>query len=92
MEGVSIVDKPTMEALLDKLEVMHGLFIKTSAELKNYKTTYLTTRQVCEYIKKSENWVLLHKHDLGCSKRAGTLLFKRQDIDDFINSDYFKKP
>jgi hypothetical protein len=32
-----------------------------------------------------------HKHDLGCSKRAGTLLFKRADVDDFINSDYFKK-
>jgi hypothetical protein len=33
---------------------------------------------------------MANEHNLGCSKRAGALLFKRTDIDEYINSDYFK--
>jgi hypothetical protein len=44
----------------------------------------MTTRQACSHLKDSENWVLLHKQELGFSKRSGTLLFKRTDVDNFI--------
>jgi hypothetical protein len=41
-------------------------------------------------LNQSENWVLLHKHDLGSSKRTGTLLFKRKDVEEYIEEGYYK--
>lgn len=38
---------------------------------------------------KSENWLLLHKKQIGFSKRAGTFHFKRKDVDNF-NEEFGK--
>jgi hypothetical protein len=59
-------------------------------QIHNLSSKWMTTRQVCAYVHKHENWVLLHKHELGSSKRAGTLLFKRSAIVEFIDADYFR--
>jgi hypothetical protein len=91
MEGVSIVSTTLLESMLSKIDDLHAQVSQMNAERKAQSAPYLTTAQVCKYINKSRNWVMTHKHHLGCSKRAGTLLFKRADIDEFINSDYFKK-
>lgn len=91
MDGVSIVPTTVLEKLINKVEDLHSQVAQMNEERKAGLSVWMTTSQVCKYINKSENWVLLHKHDLGSSKRSGTLLFKRADIDEFINSDYFKK-
>ena len=91
MEGVSIVPTTLLQDLIYKVEDLHKQVCQMNAERKEQSAPYLTTAQVCKYLNKSRNWVMTHKNHLGCSKRAGTLLFKRADIDEFINSDYFKK-
>jgi hypothetical protein len=91
MEGVSIVPTNVLQDLITEVKETRAYITKIKEELEIASSKYMTTAQVCKYINKSENWVLLHKHDLGSSKRSGTLLFKRADIDEFINSDYFKK-
>jgi len=90
LAGVSVVPTHEYKAHLNevkdlRVEVRKALELLTASQSK-----YMTTSEVMEYLKKSENWVLLNKHKLGCSKSAGTLLFKRTDIDEFINQDYFK--
>ncbi|MNL53255.1 hypothetical protein D3C87_1764870 [compost metagenome] len=39
---------------------------------------------------KSENWVLLHKEELGYIKKDGALLFKLKDIQDWVDEGYCK--
>lgn len=51
----------------------------------------MSTKEVAEYLQVTTNWVILHKHDIGCSKRTGKLTFKRSDVEAFQNSDYYKK-
>jgi hypothetical protein len=91
MEAVTILPTEQYNALVSKIDTLHGVVLTMGDQLLNATSKWMTTKQVCEHLSKSENWVLLHKHELGCSKRAGTLLFKRADVDAFIESDYFKK-
>lgn len=91
MEGVSIVPTGLLESLISKVENLHEMVRKMDQERKEGTATYLTTTQTCKYLNKSRTWVMANKHNPGCSKRAGTLLFKRTDIDEYINSDYFEK-
>ena len=88
MEGVSLVETSVLTQLIYKIESLEST-VKNEIN-KNFKP-YLTTKEVCELLNKSENWVLLHQSDLGSSKRTGTLLFKRKDIEEFIDEGYFKK-
>jgi hypothetical protein len=89
--NVAIVDNDLLETLIWKVEKLSERVEQMHKEMHEVSIKYMTTAQVCEYIKKSENWVLLHKHDLGCSKRAGTLLFKRTAIDQYLGEDWFKE-
>ena len=91
MDGVSIVPTELLNKLINKLEDIHQRVTQIDQERKEAPATYLTTAQLMKYMNKSRNWIMTHKEDLGCSKSAGTLLFKRADVDAFINSDYFKK-
>lgn len=91
MEGVSIVPTELLNKLFNKLEDIHQRVTQIDQERKEASATYLTTAQLMKYMNKSRNWIMTHKHQLGCSKSAGTLLFKRADVDAFIESDYFKK-
>jgi hypothetical protein len=90
--NVAVVDNKILEDLIWKIERLSTRVEQMHKEMHDVSIKYMTTAQVCEYIKKSENWVFLHKHDLGCSKRAGGLLFKRADVDAYIDSDYFREP
>lgn len=90
MEGVTIVETGTLERLINRIDMLESKVVETIKELKEVTKPYLNTKEVCEMLNKSENWVLLHRHDLGSSKRTGTLLFKRKAIEEYIDSDYFK--
>lgn len=76
--------------LIDKIDGLKDTVLKVVAELKEAQKPYLSTPEVCELLNVSENWVLLHKDELGSSKKTGKLLFKRKDVEDFIDDGYFK--
>lgn len=90
MEGVTIIETSVLEKLIAKIEQLESTVKTTLADINNKTKPYLTTKEVCELLSKSENWVLLHKHELGYSKRTGTLIFKRKAIEEYIDEDYFK--
>ena len=85
---VITMESSAYQRLIDSIE---DLRVTVKNQLENANKTYLTTREVMAMLGKSENWVLLHKDALGHSKSSGTLLFKRKDIDAYIESGYFKK-
>jgi hypothetical protein len=87
MEGVSIVQTGEIEKLTDQLSTMHSTI---TGLLTRFMKPYLSTKDVCDMINKSENWVLLHKEELGYCKKSGALLFKRKDIEDWIDEGYVK--
>jgi hypothetical protein len=51
----------------------------------------MNTKEVANYLQVTTNWVILHKHEIGSSKRTGKLTFKRSDVEVFQKSDYYKK-
>jgi hypothetical protein len=90
MEGVSIVSTELLQTLISKIEDLHSKVSEMDKQDKELSAAYLATSQTCKYMNMSRSWVVRTKQHLGCSKKSGTLLFKRASIDEFINSDYFK--
>jgi hypothetical protein len=90
MEGVTLIQTDQFEAITNEIRGMHHMVTSMGRELQDLKSKWMTTKQVCTYINKHETWVFRNKEILGYSKKAGTLLFKRTSIDEFIDSGYFK--
>jgi len=91
MEVITI-ESSAYDNLIDQITGLQSLFTTALTELKEASKPYLTTKEVCQMLNKSENWVLLNKADLGYSKRTGTLLFKRTLVEEYINEDFFQMP
>lgn len=87
MDGVSLVETKVLNMLIDRIESLESSVIE---QIERHTKPYLTTKDVCDMLNKSENWVLLHKNELGSSKRSGTLLFKRKDVEEYIEEGYFR--
>lgn len=91
MEGVTIITTEQYNALIDMLERTHHTVLALAKQMEDLNSKWMTTEQVCTYVKKKRTWVMDHKHELGCTKRAGTLLFKRTAIDEFLGEDWFRE-
>lgn len=91
MEGVTIISTEHYNALINKIDTLHQAMTSIGDQLINLNSKWMTTKEVCDHLKKTENWLLLHKHEIGYTKRSGTLLFKRADVEEFLEADYFKK-
>lgn len=90
MEGVSIVETAVLKQLIDKIENLEGMVTSTLTELKESKKPYLSTEEVMLLTGFKKNWVLLNKAKIGFSKLGKDLIFKRTDVEEFINQNYFK--
>lgn len=90
MEGVTLIQTEQYNALINKIEALHDAVISMGDQLLGATSKWMTTKQVQDHLSKSENWVLQHKHHIGCTKSAGTLLFKRTDVEEFLEADYFR--
>jgi hypothetical protein len=90
MEGVSIVSTEILTSLISKIDMMGAHIEQVTEELKQTKKPYLTAQEVMEITGFSRDWITDHKHDIGCSTKGGKLIFKRKDLDAFIEEDYYK--
>jgi len=59
---------------------------------KDAKKPYLTVAEVAELTGFSKGWVNEHKSDIGFSSIGSSLRFKRKDVDEFMEENYFKIP
>lgn len=90
MEGVSIVSTEILSSLISKIDMMGAQVEQITEELKQTKKPYLTAQEVMDITGFSRDWVTDHKHDIGCSTKGGKLIFKRKDLEAFIEEDYYK--
>lgn len=90
MGGVTLKSTEHYNALIDKIDTLHDAVISMGHQLLGATSKWMTTKQVQDHLSKSENWVLQHKHHIGCTKSAGTLLFKRTYVEEFLEADYFR--
>lgn len=90
MEGVSIVETKVLEELISKIELLQKTVLLAMEELKQSKKPYLTTQELMEITSFGKTWVSDNKHLIGFSTVGGSLRFKRKDVEDFMDSHYFK--
>jgi predicted DNA-binding transcriptional regulator AlpA len=90
MEGISLVETKTLQALIFSVEDMKMTVVSTLAELKEAKKPYLTAQDVMELTGFGKTWVNDNKQDIGFSMVGGCLRFKRKDVEEYMNQNYFK--
>lgn len=91
MNGVSIIETATLEALIHEVRGLRETVVTTISELKDTKKPYLTTQEVMELTGFSIDWVNDHKADIGFSNIGRTIRFKRKDVEAYMDAGYFKK-
>lgn len=91
MEGVSIVETKTLQALIFKVEELQERVMLTLEQMGEAKKPFLTLKEAGVLLNKSEKWMHINKHEIGCSKTGGDWLFRRKDIEKYIEQSYFKK-
>lgn len=90
MNGVSIIETATLERLINKLDNMESVFTSTIAQLKSTKKPYYTAQEVMEVTGFGKTWLNDNKQYIGFSNVGGCLRFKREDVEEFMNTNYFK--
>jgi hypothetical protein len=90
MKGISLVETKILQALIFSVEDMKMTVISTLAELKDTKKPYLTAQDVMELTGFGKTWVTENKQDIGFTTVGGCLRFKRKDVEEYMNQNYFK--
>ncbi|MBB2148837.1 helix-turn-helix domain-containing protein [Pedobacter gandavensis] len=90
MKGVSIVETELLESLIWTIGDLKNTVQNTVAELKQLKEPYLTTQEVMAITKFGEKWVQDNKDKIGFTLKGGKLIFKRKDVEAFMDEDYFQ--
>ncbi|WP_069658612.1 hypothetical protein [Arcticibacter eurypsychrophilus] len=90
MQGLTIIETATMEKLLTEIQDLKETVLSAIAEAKDAKKPYLNSQEVMAMLDRGNTWLNDNKFAIGYSKKTGTLLFKRKDVEAFIESDYYK--
>lgn len=90
MNGVSIVETATLERLIDKVEELKSTVTDTLSQLADTKKPYLSAQEVMELTGFGKTWLNANKQDIGFSTVGGALRFKRKDVEEYMNQNYFK--
>lgn len=90
MEGVSLVETKVLQALIGSISELKDTVMSTVAELKDAKKPYLTANELMEMTGFGKTWVNDNKHIIGFSTIGGCLRFKRKDVVEFMEENYYK--
>jgi predicted DNA-binding transcriptional regulator AlpA len=90
MEGVSIVETRILERLISRIEALEAIVLSNVEELKQNKKPYLSTQELMELTGFGKTWVNDNKQLIGFTTVGGCLRFKRKDVEEYIESNYFK--
>ena len=90
MEGVSIIETAALQQLMESIEDLKHTVMSTIAELKQTKSPYMTAQELMEFTKFKKDWVNDNKQLIGYRMVSGQLRFKRSDVIEFMEQNYFK--
>ena len=80
-----------LQRVFDRLDLLSEQFTTLVDELREAKSPYMNSKQVMEITGNGKTWLNENKHLIGFSKNNGQLMFKRSDVMEFIERDYYKK-
>jgi excisionase family DNA binding protein len=91
MEGVSIVPTETLQALIGSVEKMELIVVSTLAQLKEFETKkWMTINEVAEFTGLSRSAVNTNRVAIGFTDSGNCIRFKRSDVEEFMEQNYFK--
>ena len=90
MEGVSLVETKALNALIGSVNTLQETVLNTIAELKEARKPYLTAQELMGLTGFGKTWVNDNKHLIGFTTVGGCLRFKRRDVEEFMEQNYFK--
>lgn len=88
--GMTLVDTATLQTLISQVKELQTTVMTTVAELKDAKKPWLTAQDVMDMTGFGKTWVNDNKQDIGFSTIGNCLRFKRKDVEEYIESNYFK--
>lgn len=90
MNGVTIIETETLNELFTRLTNLEKTVTETISELKEAKKPYLNSEEVMELVGMGKSWLNENKAKIGYSTLGSHLRFKRKDVEEFIEANYFK--
>ncbi len=90
MNGITLFETPAVLELLEKITQLSERVEAMHLELRDTKKPYLTSHEVMGITGFSKNWLNDNKQDIGFSMVGGCLRFKRKDLEEYMESNYFK--
>lgn len=90
MEGLTIIETKVLQQYIKSLEDLKLTVMSTIAELKETKSPYMTAQELMDFTKFKKDWVNDNKQLIGYRMVSGQLRFRRSDVIDFMEQNYFK--
>ncbi|WP_183567412.1 helix-turn-helix domain-containing protein [Mucilaginibacter sp. SP1R1] len=90
MEGVTLIETHTLEALINEVRGLKETVVTTISELKETKKPYLTPQDVMQITGFGKTWINDNKQFIGFTTVGGCLRFKRKDVEAYMEQNYFK--
>ncbi|RZK77497.1 MAG: DNA-binding protein [Pedobacter sp.] len=90
MHGVTIIETAALEALIASVQNLQETVTVALAEVKDTQKPYLSVNEVMELTGFGKSWVNENKAKIGFSSIGGCLRFKRSDVAEFMEANYFK--
>lgn len=90
MEGISLVETHTLQALISEVRGLRETVVSTIAELSETKKPYLTPQDLMQITGFGKSWINDNKQDIGFTMIGGCLRFKRKDVEAYMEQNYFK--
>lgn len=91
MGPVTIIETEKLEQIFASVNQLQSTITEMYSELKESKKPFFSVAEACEYLGKASTWVYQNKANIGFSKLGNDILFKRSDLDDYIERSYYKR-
>ncbi|SFS58685.1 helix-turn-helix domain-containing protein [Mucilaginibacter polytrichastri] len=90
MEGITIIETAIFNRLIDKVDALEEFVTKTATELSEAKNPYLKVKEAMKLTGFSKTWLMSNKEAIGYASVGGCLIFKRKDLEAYMEANYFK--
>jgi hypothetical protein len=92
MDGpnIAVVDNSLLRELISEIKITRDRVNKITEELKQAKKPYLSAQELMEFTGFGKTWVNDNKQLIGFTMAGGCLRFKRKDVEEFMEANYFK--
>lgn len=88
--GMALVAEQLIVDLVNKIDATSRRVEELAAELKDSRKPYLTAIEVQELTGFGKSWLNDNKQDIGFTTIGGCLRFKRKDVEEYIEANYYK--